>query len=294
MAILGLPAIKHTGKSASGDTTRQEYTTVYIVYSDSASDDSIDVETATGIPTYGSHYQVSGSYDLRAYLKGRSSKEVGATPDGRHVCEVTCNFSTDIGDPEKSDPTKDPAEFPLDIEVDGEEYLDYPQKDLDGYYYENKAGEPYDSSKLGTPKNYAIVTFTKYQETNPLSTALEYQNTVNLDYFYDAEPGTLKCAKIRGRLEYKNGYERWKTTYVFHYKTPNALGAVYTWYKVLLNAGEYYLDVNGNKVYDAPDGHKKSSPTKLKIDGTKLGDDDDPVYLYFRQFGNKNFFNLNL
>jgi len=298
MSAIGLAQRKHTGLSGSGDASRQEYTSVYLVKTDSAYDGPVVVENAVGIPTYGSHYQVGGEYDLGAILKSRASKCIGATPDGRHIWEVTCVFSTASGDPNKQE-NRDPTSWPVELNVDGEEYTDHPEHDLDKVSFETTAKERLEASAAATQKSYAVVSLTKYQTNDPLPLIMAYQNTVNQDLFYGAEPGTLKCAKIRAAYEYKNGIYCWKTSYVFHYRTPfvNIDGNTYpeyTWRKAIVNAGMHYLDANDKPTPVALKGMNSGRPQKLDANGHLLAAGAQPTYRFFRVFEWANFFLLGI
>jgi hypothetical protein len=304
MGVIGQAEVKHTGKSGNSDISQgvSEYTTVYIVRASSSGDGAMTVENAPGIPLWGNHYAVGNEFNINAVLKQKASKQRGTTTDGHYIWEVTCVHSTAV-DSSKDDPTKDPIEWPLELDIDGEEYEDYQDYDLDGQEFANSAGEHFEASKIGTPKNYTVFSFTKYQFENPAQLAMTYQNTVNNSYFYGAAFGTLLCKKIRGSLVTVNGFSRWKTSYVFHYRDPyigpsGIEHPQWTWYRNLLDIGEYYIGSDGKKKRVDDDGQQPKGGFKLdNVNypfGGKLADGADACYNHFRVFEWKNFYLLNL
>jgi hypothetical protein len=312
MSVLGNAIVKYNGLSGGGDGKDRRYKIVYLVQCSDASDGALTVCNAPGIARPFSHYATANEYDVAAVAGDADAKPIGKTADGRFIWEVTVDFSTSSEDPEKRDKNKSPLDWPLEIDGDGEQYMDYPESDRDEKVFENKAGEPFSSEVRATPKTYAIVNITKRQEANPLPIALYYQDTVNNAPYYGAEAGTLKLAKVKWSRKFEQGIYFYQVTYVFHYRHPiphtdpsdgQTYPTEHTWYRRVLNAGEYYLkfhstgdggDGKTHKHYNAVNGMPTKSPFKLAYDGTLLPDGGTPIFLAFRVYRWVDFHNLNL
>lgn len=79
----------------------------------------------------------------------------------------------------------------------------------------NAAGDPFEPREVEDYVNF--LTVERCELTFNLAVAGAYNNSVNSDSFYGADPGTMRV-KITPKQQFRNGIEYFKVRYEFHYK----------------------------------------------------------------------------
>lgn len=141
-------------------------------------------------------------------------------------------------------------------------------KDRNGKPRLNAAGDPFEPREVEDYVNF--LTVERCELTFNLAVAGAYNNSVNSDSFYGAEPGTMRV-RITPKQQFRNGIEYFRVRYEFHYKPQG-------WQGRELQQGLYQL-VDSDVQVDPP----TDPPTfvKMKIPCFQLADGDqftsDPV-----------------
>jgi hypothetical protein len=179
-------------------------------------------------------------------------------------------------------------EFPkLEIEWSFAKYQRAALSDLNNNLVANSAGQRFDPP-LMIDDSRPIVRITRNELYFDPALAIRYQDTINSDRFFGAEPRTAKLNIGPVVYQYQNGIQFWRVTYTIEFRFDN-------WKLKVLDEG--YMEKDTDHPPDLKpiivQGEKVPSPYPLDGDGHK-GDPQDPQYLEFKVYREVPFAPLGL
>lgn len=164
---------------------------------------------------------------------------------------VTAKYSTTMprggplsqkGDPDSTpdNPKSDqnnPENDPPDIEWDFEQYQWAPEYDLDRKAFVNSAQQPYAPAKTFEFADQVLMISRNELNFNR-KVASQFSMSVNNAPFLDAEPGTVLCMPIKGRVMWRGSIMFWRVSYRLRFGTQSLDGSLRAWDPIeLLDAG---------------------------------------------------------
>lgn len=248
---------------------------------------AVDSKDGTRIPRKGEPYRFGDDSDSTAICQEVSATRISQAADGGSLYTVTARFGSFGAEPEEKEPSEsDPFTFDASYAQQSIAF----DVDLDGRRVANVVGEPYNPSPERT---LDVVRFTmkRTEARNPLRHMVAYQSFVNATEFWTFPPRTLKmliCPSWDGH--------KWTVTYNVEF---NPLG----YRPAILERGfRYYETENGatekpkRRLVRAlgDNGEPVDEPVLLAADGTKLSDDESPVFTSYRMYEEIDFAIFNL
>jgi hypothetical protein len=235
------------GVSAEGraGTVREdatnEYTVTYKVTSDDRNDGPGAVESCFGVPSIGDLYQVGNDFDAGARVTGKQVRqispwewEVDITYDNQPIDIRVLQAQQD------DNPLNQPVEIKYSFQqrtraVPGtfnDPAVPPSNRTFDGPIYASngEAFDPQPEMEVTDP----VLTIKRNLQTIDGAFLMSLSNSVNSDYWQNAEPRQLKIGGVEASSKYheKCGYY-WEVTYSIAYRWE-------TWDIQLLNQGTYY------------------------------------------------------
>jgi hypothetical protein len=190
---------------------------------------------------------------------------VTATPVGPRMFIVQVEYSSpevrDAADPDQPpDPLSQPPDVqwglvvetePIDVAYDEDNELTIPVV--------NTAGAPLDPPIEREFRDRSL-SYTLNQSAFDWQLADEYNDVVNADRFWDAEPGHVRCLGITASFVVEDGFRYWRNRYDFLFRKDG-------WLRRKLNVGTMELR-NGElrQIRDA-EGNPISEPVTLTVSG---------------------------
>lgn len=269
---------------------------------------AVDPTTGVRIPTWGEIYLVGGELDLAAFVTN-----IRAAPDRSfdlwlvEVDYTTVTPTSSSGGTAGSGPSPpgtgdggaggapalevNPLLRPADVRYSTIKQMKVLQKDRDGNLITNSANKPFDPP-LEMEEVRVGINIVKNYATFDLKVIEEYVGTTNLEPW----PGTLgltidcvRCMDISAKAARSQGVAYWEVSFAFEYKGGG-------WVVELLDQGWEELGVLGTKWFLIKDeyGRPLSQPALLDGAGNKLDADENPVFLTFDVYPQKDFNLLNI
>ena len=269
---------------------KKTFVVPYNVTTDDTSDGPDTVCSAAGLPDILDSYAVGNDSVAGALLSSKSARR--ASSKDRKQWVVTCNYSTLEGDDDSE--AENPLDRPLDISWGSNSYTEPVDKDINGDPIDSSAGEPFDPS-VERENSRPVLTVVKNQASFTASTKLDYENRINADTFYGAEPGWAKMADIQAQKAYENGVSYWRVTYQIEFKPGG-------WTKEVLDQGFYKLTTTGEgesattqkELIKDKDNLPLNQPALLDGSGGELAANADPVFLDFEVYETAVFGQLGI
>lgn len=326
--IISVREVAHPRESFVSQLSRRGYVRAFVVTTDSAYTEQIQVQfaidPATGvyIPRPYQYYQTATTYDTKALVRMVSARQRDNT---RLVWDVVVEYDTEF------EPFENPFTEPPEITFTSETY-EQPLPGRAATFYDTgtpssqsedpneagqqqlvawgkgvttSAGEPFDPPPVMTRARPIV----KYGVNLPLFTMaakVKYENSVNKTAWNGLQPRQAWLRSI------EVSYHRWQdsstTTPDIYFARVNFTWALKaeTWDLLILDIGSYYLDWStGTAVRKAFEvegtGEKRLGLLDHSVDtqlGKKLAEGQDPQFLRFRAYREEEFndlgINLNL
>lgn len=234
---------------------------VFLVKSNSLTDDTPTIEAAPGITLYAAHPS-----DSSVYCTSIDTQELD-----QFVWQVT--FSYESLTACEVNPLTCSAEYEWRT-VKNEEVF---EKDADGDEVLNSANDPFEPAPTRFKSN-VVLTVKVNAATFSGSTALGYCNKTNSDTFQGADPGTLLLSiESAVTQEHDATGSYWAITYQMEYDPDG-------WDLEILDAGMRQLDDQGEKTNILIKGREVTTPQLLDGAGEVLAKGANPEYLDFKRY----------
>ena len=268
----------------------REYTRVFLVVTDDASDGPVTILNANGIPRPYESYASGNDVDLGVFCKSIDPEQDSAS---RLFWRVTCRYDAKIdqrGNNARENP--DPRQRPAEISWTSTTYTEVVTEDQDGAAIKNSANDTF-IDPLTREASRPTVTVTVNRDTFNPQTKYDYEGAINNDYFLGAEPKSFICRRIDANLEYVTLENiglvpYWRITYVFEHNRD-------LWNPVrVLDAGFNYLDGTDKvRIHDV-NGEPVTNAIRLDGSGGVLPEPNDDEFLEFNIYPEQSFGSLNL
>lgn len=278
----GYPKSKFTVVKHNVVTTHQDR---YRVLVDNEND--VGQQISLNLPFYPGQFFEDGSYSrLKELALSRDSKN-------RLLWYTDLSYEP-MDDTEAEDQNKPPdlrkAEWAWDFETQDLLWL----RDCDtGEPLMNSADEPFE---VTSPFPIPVLTIEKFQESFDPSTIVEYVCTRNSEEFWGAPAGCALLSGIRDRRDTTvvwNGQAYRRVTYTIKFRVPSIPGVIDGWKEYIMDRGTFYFDSSQNKQnFTTQTGGNITG--NLDGHGGKLDDGDEPHFLEFNQFPEKDFADLGI
>lgn len=237
-------------------------------------------------------YYVSGNdTDLGAFIKSISATEKDAAND-HFTWVVTASYSSAM---EESDTEEDPLNRRWEKGYSSEQYQRVAARDIDENPIQNSALEDF-VTPVEIEDSRPQLVIKRNEKHFDVNLAVEYQDAVNSDSFFGADPGTAKIKSIAANEKVENlttgPFVFYEVTYTIQFKREG-------WKLNVLDQGLTKLVDDGSgglvkeKIKDK-NGQPVTKPVLLDGEGGELGDGDDPVFIEYSVYKEKPFKRLNL
>jgi len=232
-------ASKYGGLSGRGELEGvREYTKVFIVKTDAASDGVKTVGNALGLPHKGDVYSYQGETDAGALCWSVAPRQ---DPNNQNVWEVTCQYSSDLkggsGSALGGDPAHDvdnPLNTPPVVTWSNWIETEIVTHDRLGNMILNKA-DCFLNPPLTRRIKRRAVTVIRNEATYPVALDQNYTDCVNTDLFYNWPPGTARLDDVTATGHFAQAQFYWQVKYDIQFKKPD-------WKFRVQNAGtQYYM-----------------------------------------------------
>lgn len=252
-------------RDVKSDDRGENRTRTFFIETDDATE--TDVLSASGLPADGDDFP--GKPAGTVIVKSIVLDHPGNRPTTwRARVQYGPPEDTPSGKPVDNSPT-DPADDPISISGEYEDYLVALDADRDGKAIETTAGEPYDPP-IEEEATLFVLVLEKTETAAPYAKAYAHHNRVNDSAFYGAAPETLLVKIGFSNFFWRNPdtgvlVERWKLRYRFKHKAEG-------WQREILDAG--FAELIGGKLVEIVDeeGNRPSNAVKLDGAGRKLAD----------------------
>lgn len=297
MAVVSVGEMIGAREKSTRDNGDREYRRKFRVICDSQQDDGHVVASNINIPQRWTPYTTPTHFDQKALCRSVTARQ---TSDAR-IWEVECTYST-AQTQEEEDEQDDPLQEPPDISVSfetmqvpiiGTTSSSVVSTTAPGVKFIGRIGNTlgviYDPPPMDD-ESRPIVTIARNEPSFNMLRAIDYQDAVNSDAFFGAEPRQIKMRSITGEFQVSKGTAYWRITYVLAFKRE-------TWDKRLLNQGPFYSKVANSTAssdYVAFEEGGRPYWGALKEDGTKVTADTDAYYRQYRCKKELPFAALNL
>ncbi len=209
MSVISVRALTE-GRSGSQTNDKGIRTSVrkFGVRTNSLADDDTVVRYAVGVPRL---------YDVHPNDPGMNVESVQCSQDSFSgvYWEVVVNYSSKT--PDEQQQAENPLERRSKVEWGKVDYQEAYQQDQDGQAMVNSAQEPFDPPRQRDAKRITLKITRNEPSFNP-ALALAYQDHVNADVFFGADPGLCKCQGITGSEDYQNNITFWSVVYEFEFR----------------------------------------------------------------------------
>jgi hypothetical protein len=298
---------------------KREYERTWQVQMSSASDGSIQVSVAPGIPFMFTPYQdADGSFDLGAVLYDLSAEQqddmLHWIVTGKYASGERSRYSRytpEKGDTRFNDPN--PLNRPPQFIFGSAKYQRPILLDLYGIPLTNSAFDAFDPPVM-VEEERTTVTIIQNEPFYDPSVSAAYQGAINSDEFLGNPKFSCKMTERSGRSNVENNFLYWEVTYQFEFRrvivdsvTPHRDGTTDAqtfalpggfvqfsyelgWLEARRNEGFYQLVLVNNKLQYAPilDGKGKPVVTPKDLDlpdaqkqVLPLGARSQPIYFVF-------------
>lgn len=271
---------------------RKQFSQTYLVIADTINDTEVQILATSGLPTLWSMLR-------GAYCTNRSAKE--KTRIRRHpsttvvttLWEVTCKFDSNV-DPDEANENRSPESQVPSVGWSGENIDEVITKELNGLPIVNTAGQ-----KLLVTRPTAIPVLTIQRiEVFPFepTTMLNYANKVNSSEFYGAPPGSALMLPMTVDQTLIDNAKYNDVTYRIKFKLEEFEGTLRedTWQPSILNEGQLVRSAAGEEAAMATDKNQRVKTVNLDVDGLKLDEGEDPLFIRFEIFESIDFNALSL
>jgi hypothetical protein len=193
---------------------------VFLVKTDDNDDGPGLVLLAAGLPLIDDLHPE----DSLAKVNSKSAAQVSSDPrvwnvSDPRVWNVTVSYASDesnsSGTGSSDDP--DPEARPAVIEWSFAQFQRVADKDLNGTPIVNSAFDQFDPPPLRDDSR-PVLRITRIEAGFDPARALDFQDTVNADNFFGANPGQSKCASIGARSFFENDRQWFEVVYEFHFR----------------------------------------------------------------------------
>lgn len=279
------------GSGTIDDKFKRSYSITWQVVTTTGNDGPATVLTAVRAAVL-NYYSYGSEADLGAFLKSMSCSLKDQQNDFT-VWIVTGEYSSDK---DKRDSSTTATENPLarhwDVSWSTETYQRVATKDIDGDPIQNTADEDFvDPAEV--ERSRLQLTVRRNEAYFDAAKMLTYVDTVNKRKFYGSEPQTAKIKSISASEKVENTEEGqfryYEVTYVIQFRQEG-------WLLSLLNQGLRKKISDGVYVKMKDEsGQPLTKPVLLNEAGDDvLGADEDPVFIDFQVYEEKDFGALNL
>lgn len=281
----------HESTASIDDKFKRSYTLNWYVKTNSANDRAATVLLYVRANVL-NYYSSGTEADLGCFLKTLNCSLVEADNDNR-LWKVTGEYSSDK---DKRDTEEEAIENPLlrhwDVSWSTETYQRVATKDIDGAPIHNAADEDFiDPAEV--ERSRLQLTIRRNEKYFDAQKMLSYVDTVNKRKFYGSEPQTAKIKSITASEKVENTtdgpFRYYEVTYTIQFREDG-------WLLSLLNQG--LRRKIGDGVYAKlkdQEGQPLTKPVLLNEDGDDvLGDGEEPVFIDFQVYKEKDFGALNL
>jgi hypothetical protein len=209
MAILEVDEINEGREGSENEKGQRTYVRVFGVTTSSASDGSVTVRQATGVPRVGDPYTTDTEQDLGAYVK----KVTPQVTDNAKHWHVRIEYDSSF-DPEQEE---NPLDRPLEIAWSFVKDKKLVDKDIDGNAILNSAWENF-LEPIEVDDSRPTLTIVRNEAAFDPALAIDYQDAVNEDSFMGFEPGQAKVCGISAASRFENNVRFWEVTYEFEFR----------------------------------------------------------------------------
>lgn len=255
-----------------------------------------EVLTALGAPQIGDTHPRYSQAKIRTIRPRRK--------EGLYLYTFEVEYSTE------PDQVENPLAVPLKLDWGDEIIQEAAEFDDDGFYLTPSTGlEMFDPLPL---RDVFVEVLTIQRNVTLWDTPRRdflrpYRGAVNLDTFYGAAAGWVRCISITGSPQVLNGFNYTQETYKFLFRAPKLLGAkvvdgddppatkdILGWDDAFADLGTFYLDSSDNQIpFEVHNGSSRSSLGILDGQGGK-STTGSPVYLRYKLKKTKEFAPLDL
>jgi hypothetical protein len=263
-----------------GEDWKRTYSRQWQIITDDKRDGPVTVLAALPVRR-GNAFESGNDVDVGAYCNSISVSCTGI--DGKQW-----EASAEYGPFDSNVVPANPIERPIDISWGFDQFQRVAERDVDDVAVLNSAGDPYDPPAM-IDDSRSVLTITRNESTYNDELAADFKDTVNLDVFWGKAPGTVKVMMISAQIKRDSDIGwYWVVTYQFHI---NKSG----WIQPILDIGMRQLKVGGT-AYEPinVNGVPISAPAKLDGEGRALAPGEEPVFLDFTLYEEREFASLNL
>lgn len=260
MAQVGVAQERRTGMDGTWAWDKQSMTREFLVTFDSLADGMVNAVLAAGVPNIGHVYVTANESHPYAFCL---SKEAARIAPRSFQWIVKCKYETmDFKKAQEvknaanqgQEPTFELPEIEFGYEtfqvVANKEWKDTDPSNPLGFT--NSAGEVFNPPPM-KDSNRTVLTITRNEPIDAPHPRLGllFQDTLNSDTFWGAEPKTVKCVGIKAKRVQKNyggqQYVCLQCTYLFHFKPE-------TWVMSMLDIGSFYRESGEKKQFQTQQG----------------------------------------
>lgn len=234
------------------------------------------------IPAVGDYYKTDEEEDKAAICKTVSITNIN---NDRFIFGVSANYSSEQEDGESQE---NPLSRPPDISYKGTKSTVVYTVDSEGKPVLNSSDEPFEEP-LEKDDTRPTLTITRNEAKFVFANAVEYQDAVNQDVFFGADPGKAKIQDISAKYVVEGVYAYWNVTYEIQFRRDGWLDKVMDrgyrskTRQTLPDGSLARRRFDYEQLTDA-NGQPLTKPVKLDGQGKPLEDGKDAVYLDFKPY----------
>jgi hypothetical protein len=238
---MSIVSVRETYGALSGSGSMEgvrEYTKVFTVITDSASDGIMAVGNAAGIPKKGDTYYWQGESDGGALCQSVTPRQES---NSEYVWQVTCSYSSDSGggkgNTDRQNPIYDvpnPLARPPEVTWSSWVENEIVTHDVNDKPILLPTGAPY-YPPLQRKRKRRMVMVIKSEADYPIALSQNYEQSVNSDSFFGGSPGTVMLEDVSATAQFDQNQFYWRVRYEFRFRTEG-------WKQEVLRAGTFTLE----------------------------------------------------
>lgn len=258
-------------------------TVVYAAFSDSPQDASLDVMHSSRLPSLGAVYvDERGVAWPGVTYSERTARYIGVRGN-YFLWEVTYTLT---GSTQEQPEGGDEESVILNFDASVETYDEADGVDLDYKFNTNSLGFFFEDPLI-FKRGILNLNFQRREDSNPLTTMMNYLGCINSETLWNFPPATVRLADMSYTSTVTETATTYDVTYRLQYKTA-------TW-NILKANTSYYYAYNGS-LYRAlnDDGSPRETPLLIGVDGSVLPSGVAPPTRSFRVYPYADLNDLNL
>lgn len=265
--------------TSGGTTTVSKYpiynvsgTVVYAVLTDDKNATDFEIMNSVLLPVLGDRYvDQKGNIYNGVFYQDNSARFISAVGSG-YMWEVTFNVSGQFSTTPPPESSETILTFSASIELQDEAR----PVDLDGVYNVNSIGLFFDDPLL-IKTGILNLNYQRREYSNPLSTIVNYTNTINSVALWGFPVATLRVAAITSTITMTENDTVYDVSYQIQYNPK-------TWNTIKANSSFYTYNGSGYSRALNSDGSPTENPVFIALNGAQLPAGTSPIWRSFRVY----------